>query len=135
MPTERKVDRKYSIEEVLEHTLMETPFKAKRKELSKDFDGDSIRMNSHRYRCFKEHGVVCIGCGVEGEYFLKERQGHKDIRKNKGKPWHFNLFAIKEGEEVLMTKDHVMPKSKGGKDEVDNYQPMCQPCNTEKGDK
>ena len=32
-----------------------------------------------------------------------------------------------------MTKDHILPKSKGGKDEIDNYQTMCIRCNKAKG--
>ena len=45
-----------------------------------------------------------------------------------------NLYAIDEnGKEVLMTKDHILPKSKGGKDEIDNYQTMCIRCNEAKG--
>ena len=31
------------------------------------------------------------------------------------------------------TIDHVIPKSKGGRDHVDNYQPMCKKCNNDKG--
>ena len=34
-----------------------------------------------------------------------------------------------------MTKDHIIPKSKGGKDILDNFQTMCFECNTKKGNK
>lgn len=34
--------------------------------------------------------------------------------------------------EVLMTKDHIIPKSKGGKNNLSNYQPMCCICNKQK---
>ena len=37
------------------------------------------------------------------------------------------------GDEVLMTKDHIVPKSKGGKKHVSNNQPMCKMCNEKKG--
>lgn len=33
-----------------------------------------------------------------------------------------------------MTIDHIIPKSKGGKDTLDNLQPMYPQCNTLKGD-
>ena len=29
--------------------------------------------------------------------------------------------------------DHIIPKSKGGKDHIDNYQLMCEECNSKKG--
>jgi len=36
---------------------------------------------------------------------------------------------------VLMTIDHILPKSRGGGNNINNYQPMCQPCNSKKGNK
>lgn len=44
--------------------------------------------------------------------------------------------AIDEnGKEVLMTKDHIIPKSKGGADDISNYQTMCERCNEAKGNR
>jgi hypothetical protein len=43
---------------------------------------------------------------------------------------HFNLYAA---DGTLMTKDHIIPKSKGGIDKVHNMQTMCYPCNKAKG--
>ena len=34
-----------------------------------------------------------------------------------------------------MTKDHIHPRSKGGANALDNYDPMCSPCNGKKADK
>lgn len=45
-----------------------------------------------------------------------------------------NLYAVDEaGNEVLMTKDHIVPHSKGGIDDISNYQTMCVRCNQKKG--
>lgn len=93
-----------------------------------DFDGDLVKMNSQRYRLFKENGVKCVKCDIEGLYFIKEKS-------NSEYPYHFNLYGVKDdGTEVLMTKDHIVPKSKGGANKLSNYQVMCANCNLKKGD-
>ena len=112
----------YSIEDVL----------SKRNELSHDkdsviFDGDMIHMNSGRYHTFVNSGTKCVCCGLEGTYFAKERNW-KTLR------WHFNLYGINEnGEEIMLTKDHIIPRSKGGENHILNYQTMCSVCNSKKG--
>lgn len=39
------------------------------------------------------------------------------------------------GQEVRMTLDHIIPKSKGGKDNHSNLQILCEQCNSKKADK
>lgn len=117
----------YSINEVLSKQITPSGNRKKDRQCRVDFHGDLIVMTSDRYWTFKEKGVACVECGIKGRYFAKERD------KN-AKSFHFNLYGInREGKEVLMTKDHKTPKSKGGKDHVDNYDPMCVHCNLEKG--
>lgn len=104
-----------------------------------EFDGDLIKMDSHRYALFaRDH--TCARCGLKGSFYAKER-GARFV-KSTGEfrattnLWHFNLYALTDGPHpaaVLMTKDHILPKSRGGRDVQDNYQPMCAPCNTDKG--
>lgn len=118
----------YSIEEV-EEKVKDVLF-VKERNLSKvDFDGDMIKGNSQRYQTFFTKGCKCVKCGIEGKYFAKEKH-------LKDRSFHLNLYAIDEnGEEVLMTKDHIIPKSKGGSDDISNYQTMCERCNKAKGNK
>lgn len=115
----------YSIEDVLSKIL---PTSMKKKpEGAVDFDGDGINMASQRYKVFKEKGTVCSTCGLKGLYFAKERSGN-------ARRYHFNLYGLNDdGEEVMMTKDHVISKSLGRKNELSNYQTMCEPCNMAKG--
>ena len=61
--------KKYSIEEVLS--------KYNKEDELVNFDGDLIPMGSQRYENFKEHGVICTCCGLEGQYFYKERRSGK----------------------------------------------------------
>ena len=87
---------------------------------------DYISAGSLRYKTFKK-SLVCVVCGVEGTYFAKER--FKPTER-----YHLNLYAIdKKGKEVLMTKDHIVPISKGGSHHLDNLQTMCFKCNMKKG--
>lgn len=95
-----------------------------------DFYGDPLKANSQRYTLFFKKGFRCVKCGIEGKYFAKER----DTQNNSDK-YHLNLYAIDEnGNEVLMTKDHIIPRSKGGRNIIENYQTMCTRCNNAKGD-
>lgn len=93
-------------------------------------DGDSVRVTGVRLKSFAVHGTVCVVCGLEGAFFAKEKGSVSDTR------FHLNLYALdKDGREVLMTRDHVMPKSKGGSESINNMQTMCARCNGKKGDK
>lgn len=92
-------------------------------------DGVVFRRNNARLVLFHTKGVACVRCGVEGNLFVLETQNETI------KP-HLNLYAVVPGgKRILMTKDHIQPKSKGGANEQVNYDPMCSPCNGKKGNK
>lgn len=38
-------------------------------------------------------------------------------------------------ENVILHIDHIIPRSKGGKDELNNYQTLCETCNIGKSNK
>ena len=89
-----------------------------------------VKMWSLRYQLFYTKGITCVGCGISGSYFALER--FRDGCENKG---HFNLYSLTNGYEILMTKDHIIPKAKRGKDHISNFQVMCTTCNLLKGRK
>lgn len=84
-----------------------------------------VRMNSDRYFVFQRNSE-CVACNLQGTKMIL------DINPGDQSP-HFNLYAEENGRLVLMTKDHVTAKSKGGIDQLDNYQTCCAICNNLKG--
>lgn len=93
--------------------------------VSRTYEGYPVWMNSLRYQVF-QRSCTCAHCGVVGSVFL--------LQQNEGSSRaHFNLYAKTPEGLVLMTKDHIHPKSKGGKDKLDNLQTLCYECNKKKG--
>jgi len=118
----KRKGRKYQIGEIL-------PLLTRRKKKVK-LDGDLIKISTARLLTFRRCGTTCVSCGLKGEFFVKEK--HK---KGDSKSFHLNLYGKnKHGSEVLMTSDHIIPKSKGGSDGVRNRQTMCIHCNGNKAD-
>lgn len=130
-PYERK--ETYPVDQVLPYVVFSIKKISRNDKFSdsplKEYDGDLINMSSFRYQLFAKKGCVCVSCGLVGTFFAKEKF------KNETN-YHFNLYGITpEGNEMMLTKDHIYPKSKGGKDHLDNFQTMCSKCNEEKGAK
>ena len=96
---------------------------ATRKE--KLFEEYSLRNPEDRYNCFMKSGFDCKSCGKVGSIFA--------IEKIKSKSFHGYTINLYSEDGAFFTKDHIIPKSKGGKDMLDNYQTMCWPCNAKKG--
>lgn len=105
------------------HPLNETKQRPKRVE----FSGQQVKLGSLRLLTFVVHGTQCVDCGVKAAFFAMERHA---IDEN----YHLNLWAIREnGQQVLMTHDHILARSLGGADSIANTQTMCMDCNFEKG--
>jgi len=85
----------------------------------------SVKMDSERYHLFKE-SRACSACGLVGTRLML------DIIRGANSP-HFNLYAEENGALVLMTKDHIIPRSAGGTNALDNLRTMCAPCNEVRG--
>lgn len=85
--------------------------------------------SSWRIKAYASKGVTCAHCGISGTMFAIERYECQPMSS-----CHLNLYHVrKDGSEVMITVDHVIPKSKGGTEDEDNLQPLCKPCNCRKG--
>lgn len=73
-----------------------------------------------------EQGLSCVKCGIEINRFIVQ-QHIKEYESGNARahlaPYH---------DTRLFTKDHIVPKSKGGIDSKKNYQLMCCKCNGKK---
>lgn len=86
-----------------------------------------VNIASDKYQVFNR-SRTCACCGVVGNrLFLANYEENR---------FNFQLFAeVKDRPEskepifVLMTKDHILPKSQNGTDEFANYQCLCAACN------
>lgn len=111
-----------SIEEVMEK------IKPSYRKVKDNIQGEMIKVSSGRLFSFKKNGTTCVSCGLDGSFFAMEK-------KENDKSYHLNLYGINEkGEEVLMTRDHIIPKAKGGGNEIKNLQTLCEICNLQKAD-
>lgn len=122
----------YPIEEVLPYVVMEKPLSGKEQVKArpqKIYDGKTVHMDSLRYQTFIKSGTTCVNCGLEANYFALEHQQGNGAQDR----YHFNLYALVGLREILFTKDHILPRSRGGAHCIDNLQTMCAPCNQGKG--
>ena len=81
--------------------------------------------NRHRrLQVFAYKGRECVVCGREGVLLLRTVGKRGDI--------HVDLYT---DDFVLMTVDHIIPRSISHDNTLQNKQPMCDPCNAHKSDK
>jgi 5-methylcytosine-specific restriction endonuclease McrA len=76
-----------------------------------------------RLKVFYHKGSKCVECGVEGTRLVWSKQHKHD-------GLHLDVFTT---DGLLMTVDHLIPRSVGGRDVMSNFQPMCSICNSKKG--
>ena len=88
-----------------------------------------VRTKLQRYKLFKKERK-CVKCGRVGTLMSLEK-----CSKKRSSTYVFHLYCIENDKAVLMTKDHIIPKSKGGPNTMENYQTMCEYCNRQKGSK
>lgn len=83
-----------------------------------------------RLKMFASGQIKCVKCGLVGDHFHIER--HKN---DKVMPFSVNLYGWRGDKEIMLTWDHILPKSLGGSNDLANAQCMCFSCNSSKGNK
>lgn len=79
-------------------------------------------------KLFKNKGLDCAFCGMKGEIFKEWTIDGSNFLCLYG-----ITYTNRGPKHVLMTADHIFPKSLGGTDKYKNLQPMCSICNNKKG--
>lgn len=87
---------------------------------------NNLRMRVLKNEILSKKECSCNICGAKAEYgtIIKTLHGRFVV----------HLFTIKNGQEVFFNVDHIIPKSKNGKNTIDNLQITCSICNSEKAD-
>ena len=99
------------------------------KHMARWYCGHKVNLSSLRLMLFKNKSeeLFCVKCGIKAKYFAVERTW--DTEK-----YHLNLYGNDEhGYDMLITKDHIIPRSKKGPNHLSNLQVMCADCNWKKG--
>lgn len=90
-----------------------------------NFFGIEVFVAHPRINGFRAN-MACVGCGCVGNAYLVERH------VNDGPNQYLNLYCIERGSIKLMTVDHILPDSLGGRYVTSNFQTMCRACNLAK---
>lgn len=85
-----------------------------------------------RVRTLIDKGPKCASCKTVGNLYALQRGINDMVNRD----YHINLWS-RQGPHsfMLMTRDHIIPKARGGSDLLSNSQCMCAYCNFRKSDK
>lgn len=92
--------------------------------------GKKICIKATNLSVFFADQHTCSNCGLKGAYFTVEQ--HHD---QKDSEWAYLALYADNNRKFKFTKDHIIPRSKGGANNLKNYQAMCSKCNLHKDNK
>jgi 5-methylcytosine-specific restriction endonuclease McrA len=88
------------------------------------YNGERVRREQKRMRVLKSCELKCSICGAVGTHFLIVKH-----RNDKKMPWSINAYA----GDIMLTWDHIIPKSLMGSDDPANARIACEYCNSRRG--
>jgi hypothetical protein len=89
----------------------------------KEHSIDLLQMATSRRVLFKEKGTICVTCGINCNRLIEG--------KTKSGERHLDLYD--ENLTRMLTVGHIVPKSRGGSNELSNLRPLCHICNKMEG--
>ena len=101
-----------------------------------------LQVHHTRLKTFTKYGCYCWACKRTADIFKAECHITEPLLKWYFNPLdnslpiaHINLYGIDQntGDLFMMTSDHVKPWSLGGSNGLSNRVPLCESCNTKKG--
>ena len=87
-------------------------------------DGITCSARTPTFKLIRKYGIQCTCCKAIATHFI--------LLPNINSYTHSPRLMFSNG--TYMTKDHIIPKSKGGPNKQTNFQLMCYDCNLLKAD-
>jgi len=92
-----------------------------------NLEGYPIKICNLSLQTFKKKSIRCAKCGLVANVFRLVYDEYSNV--------FLGLFFVDSNRVIRFTKDHIIPKSKGGKNTLSNLQTMCEPHNLLKDDR
>lgn len=115
-------------------------FNARRRAYHKDYyqrNQDRLRIvNAENQRHWRQTNPALVRADRQAQ---RARSRYKDGSASfKASEWlalcaHYGNRCLRCGQALPLTPDHIVPVSQGGSNTIDNIQPLCHLCNSQKG--